>query len=222
MKRIIFSMLMLVIASFTFAQFDLGVKAGYNSSLNITNISTSLQNYGLDDVKSEMWNNFQGGLFARVFINKKLYIQPELMYSIQKKEYDLLEVMIGGTATDVNTYMKVSNVEVPLYIGYKLLDLKVAAVRLFAGPKFIMDAGSSLDYKNITNEQITAAGLINDFKESQIDLEFGAGIDVLMLALDAKVNLMQDVAGKLKSIEDVSKIPVPTSNFVISLAWKLF
>jgi hypothetical protein len=222
MKRILFSTVFLFIITFTYAQFNFGVKGGYNSSLTLSNLSSVTDgSYNLADVKGEMWNNFQAGLFARVFI-KKFYIQPELLYSVQKKEYDMMDVMISGTATDVNTYMNISNVEVPIMVGYKLLDMKVANLRVFLGPKFILNTGSTLDYQNLTNDQVTAAGLLQDFKDSQVDLEVGAGIDILMFALDARLNLVQDIAGKFKSIGDVSTIKPPTSAFVISLGWKLF
>lgn len=223
MKRILFSTVFLFIITIAYAQFNFGVKAGYNSSLTLSNLSSvSDGSYNLGDVKSEMWNNFQAGLFARVFI-KKFYIQPELLYSVQKKEYNMIDVAINGNPTDINTYMSVSNVEVPLMIGYKLLDMKIANLRVFAGPKFILKAASSLDYKNIENgEPITADNLMKDFKDSQVDLEVGAGIDILMFALDARLNLVQDIAGKFKSIGDVSTIKPPTSAFVISLGWKLF
>jgi len=220
MKRIIFSLVMLATASFTFAQFDLGVKAGYNSSLNLGNLS-SISDYDLGDVKNEMANNFQGGVFARIFI-KKFFIQPEVLYSMQKKEFNVTDYLLNGQKLSFTSLANISRVEVPVFVGYKLLDLKVANLRVFLGPKFIMNSNSSLELSNITGGSVTAGQVFNDFKEAQVDLEAGAGIDVLMLALDAKVNLMQDVAGKLKSLNDVSKIPVPTSNFVISLAWKLF
>ena len=223
MKRILFSTVFLFIITIAYAQLSFGVKAGYNSSLTLSNLSSVRDgSYNLGNVKNEMWNNFQAGLFARVFI-KKFYIQPELLYSVQKKEYDMMDVMIDGTATDVNTYMNISNVEVPLLIGYKLLDMKVANLRVFLGPKFILNTGSSLDYKNIEDGQpVTADNLMKDFKDSQVDLEVGAGIDVFMFALDARLNLVQDVAGKFNSIDDVSTIKPPTSAFVISLGWKLF
>lgn len=222
MKRIIFSTVFLFCLAITYAQFNFGVKAGYNSSLSLSNLSSvSDGTYNLDNVKGEMWNNFQAGLFARVFI-KKFYIQPELLYSVQKKEYNMLDVLINNTETNVETFMNISNVEIPIFIGYKLLDLKIANLRVFAGPKFILDAGSSLEYQNITSEEVTAAGLFEEFKKSQVDLEVGAGIDVLMFALDARVNLVQDIAGKFNSAADLSTIQVPTSTFVISLAWKLF
>jgi len=221
MKRILFITLVLTLATFTQAQFDLGIKAGYNSSLTLDNLgSVGDGSYTFDNVKSEMFNNLQGGIFARVFI-KKFYIQPELLYSIQKKEYDMIDLLVSGDK--VSTVANISNVEIPVYLGLKVLDLKIANLRVFAGPKFIMDAGSSLQFKNLTNEQeITAKGLIDDFKEAKIDLEVGLGVDVLMFALDARLNVMQDIAGKINSVDDIEKIPLPKSAFVISLGWKLF
>ena len=221
MKRSIFVTAFMLFAAITFAQFNLGIKAGYNSSLSLNNLSSVTDgSYNFDNVKGEMWNNFQAGLFARVFI-KKFYIQPEILYSMQKREYNMLDVMIGGNATDVNTYMDIRNVEVPLYLGYKLLDLRIANLRVFAGPKFNLNTGSSLDFKNLSEEEIKSAGLLQDFKDAQIDLEVGFGADVLMFALDARLNVMQDIAGKIKSVNDIT-MPLPSSTFVISLAWKLF
>lgn len=223
MKRILFSTVLLFSVMIVSAQFNLGLKAGYNSSLSLDNLSSlSDGSYNMGNVKAEMWNNFQAGAFARVFI-KKFYIQPEILYSIQKKEFDIKEVIIGNDdPKDVNTYMNISSVQVPLYFGLKLLDLKIANLRVFAGPKFIMNSGSKLEYKNLTSEEISASDLAQDFKDSQIDLEAGVGLDVLMFALDAKLNLMQDVEGKIKSVNDLSNVPMPTSTFVISLSWKLF
>ncbi|GAB1416034.1 hypothetical protein MASR2M117_14400 [Paludibacter sp.] len=221
MKRILFFIASILIFASVSAQFNLGIKAGYNSSLTLGNLSSVTQGtYNLNNVKGEMWNNFQAGAFARVFI-KKFYIQPEVLYSMQKKEYDLLDVMINGTAKNVNTYMNISTVQVPLFLGYKLLDLKVANLRAFAGPKFVLNSGSKLEYKNLTAGEVSGSDLVEDFKKSQVDIEVGAGIDVFMFALDAKLNVLQDVAGKFKSISDVKNAPMPTSTLVISLAWKL-
>lgn len=219
MKRILFSTVFLLFVTIVSAQFNFGLKAGYNSSLSLKNLS-SLSNgsYTMDNVKSEMWNNFQAGAFARVFINK-FYIQPEILYSVQKKEYELKQVLIDeDTRRDVNTYMNISNVEVPILLGYKLLDLKVLNVRAFAGPRFTMNSGSSLQYENLTEEQITTAGLVQDFKDSQVSIDAGIGVDLFMFALDARVNLIQD----FQKTSDLKNISMPTNTFVISLAWKIF
>ena len=222
MKRFLFLFVFLSVFSGAFAQLDFGIKAGYNSSLGFDNLNMiGDKDYTLENVKSEMWNNFHAGLYARVFI-KKFYLQPELLYSMQKKEYEMMDVIIGGTATDVETYMDISTVVVPVYLGYKLLDLKLASLRVFAGPKFIMNSGSTLEYKNISSEQVTLANLAEDFKKSQVDIEVGAGLDVLMFAIEAKVNVMQDVGSSFKGIDEIRNMTVPTSNFIISLSWNIF
>lgn len=222
MRRLFFSTLLLFFVAFASAQFNFGIKAGYNSSLTLSNLgSVTDGGYNLQNVKGEMWDNFQAGVFARIFINK-FYIQPELLYSVQKKEYNMTDVVINGNSTNVDSYMSISNVEVPILLGFKVLDMKVFNLRVFAGPNFILNAGSKLEYKNLTNTEVSSSGLLEDFKKAQVDLEIGAGIDVLMFALDAKLNLVQDVAGKIKSRNDIATIQPPTSAFVISLAWKIF
>jgi hypothetical protein len=222
MKRLFLAIVVIFATVGMKAQFDMGVKAGYNSSLGFDNINMiGDKTYTLENVKAEMWNNFQAGLYMRFFVNK-FYLQPELLYSIQKKEYELKDVMVDGTATNVDTYMDISTVVVPVFLGVRILDLKLASLRAFVGPKFIMNSGSSLEYRNLTSEQITTAKLAEDFKSSQVDLEAGAGLDILMFSLEAKMNLVQDVGSKMKSGQDLRSIPVPTSNFIISLAWNIF
>jgi hypothetical protein len=130
--------------------------------------------------------------------------------------------MIGVTAKEVNTFNNISTVQVPLFLCYKILDLKVAKLRAFVGPKFVLNSGSKLEYKNLTESEVTASDLYEDFKKSQVDIEVGAGVDVFMFALDAKLNVLQDVVGKFQSITDVKNVPMPTSTLVISLSWKLF
>jgi hypothetical protein len=222
MKRTFFTFILLLIVVAGRAQFDMGLKAGYNSSLGFNNLNmVGDKTYTLENVKAEMWNNFHAGLYARVFI-KKFYLQPEFLYSIQKKDYDMTNVLVGGQAMNVETYMEISTVVIPVYLGYKLLDLKIASLRVFAGPKFIMNAGSSLEYKNLTSQQISAASLAQEFKNSQIDLDAGAGLDLLMFSVEARMNLVQDFGTQIRNRTGLNEMPVPTSNFVLSLAWNIF
>ncbi|MDX9748795.1 MAG: outer membrane beta-barrel protein [Paludibacter sp.] len=222
MNRTVSILILLFAVMVANAQFDLGIKAGYNSSLGFNNLNMiGDRSYTLENVKSEMKNNFHAGIFARAYINK-FYIQPEILYSIQKKEYDMVDVMIGGEMTNVETYMDISTVVVPVFLGYKLLDLKIAALRIFGGPKFIMNAGSTLEFKNLTSQQISAANLLQDFKESQVDVELGAALDIVMFSVEAKMNVIKDAEALFRSQTGIRNMPVPTSNFIISLAWTIF
>ena len=221
MKKIIFAAVLLLSVSFVSAQVNFGIKAGYNSSLTLDNIgSVQTGEYNLSSVKSELNNGFHMGAFGRLFFDK-VYIQPELLYSLQKKEYEFTIQDAINPDIDVEKYVTFSTVDIPLLIGYKLLDLKVANLRVFAGPKFRLDAGSQVSFTNLTSgDPLDAAdveALKGEIKNSQIGLEFGAGIDVLMFTLDARMN----VINSLHTATWQTK-PDLNSNFVISLGWKIF
>ena len=218
MKKVIFAAVLLLTVSFVSAQVNFGIKAGFNSSLNLDNIpSVRSGEYDLTNVKSELNNGFHLGAFGRLFFDK-VYIQPELLYSMQKKNYEFTIQDASSQDIDVEKYVTFSTVDIPLLIGYKLLDLKVANLRVFAGPKFRLNAGSQVSFKNLTNsDPIDVEALKGEFKDSQVGLEAGAGVDILMFSLDARMNL-------INSLHTASWETKPdlNSNFVISLAWKIF
>ena len=220
MKKMFLLAVLLLSVTFVSAQLNFGIKAGYNSSLTLGNIgSIQSGDYDLTDVKSELSNGFHAGVFAR--IGKKVYVQPELLYAMGKKEYtvSLQDAMNNDITYD--KFVSISTVDIPLLVGYKLLDKKMANIRLFAGPKLRLDAGSSLEFDNVVSGgTITKEDLFRDIKKSQIGLEAGVGIDVLMFTLDARYNLIGDMYQT--KISDLNIDNVPVSTFVISVGWKLF
>jgi len=221
MKKIFIVGVLLLSVALVQAQLNFGIKAGYNSSLTFEN-ATSVTNggYDLSSVKAEMWNNFHAGLFARVFLGKMVYIQPELLYSIQKKEYKVsITDALNPSGITLDKFANISTVDVPLLVGVRLLNLKVANLRVFAGPKLRFNAGSSLDFKNVTGGTFNTSSLLSDVKKAQLGLEIGAGIDVLMLTLDARYNLIGDMYNT--KLADLSIQNLPSNTFVISLGWKL-
>lgn len=220
MKRTVLTLAALLFAwIFANAQFNFGIKGGYNSSLNLDNItSVSSGTYSLNSVAGELANGFHGGVFARIGLGKKIYLQPELLYALQKKTFNLSvsNLVNPGSLTDVDNYVNFSTIDVPVLIGYKIVDLKLLNVRAFAGPKFRMNAGSTLDFKTLTSgATIDEKQLIGEFKKASVGMEVGAGVDLLMFTLDARLNLINDVyTAKWQEKPDLN------SNFVISLGWK--
>lgn len=223
MKKLIISAVLLLFVSFTYAQLNFGIKAGYNSSLTFQNASSVTNGgYDLNSVKAEIWNNFQAGLFARVGFGK-IYFQPELLYSIQKKNYNVTfqDATQNNLLTTLNKTANISTVDVPLLVGYKLLDLKIMNLRVFAGPKLRFDANSSLGFNNITSgSHFDPNTLVTEAKKAQLGFDLGAGVDVLMLSLDVRYNLIGDMyTTKLSNINFQN---LPANTFVISLGWKIF
>lgn len=221
MKKFIIAAVLLLSLSVTYAQLNFGIKAGYNSSLSFSNInSVANGSYNLNSVQAEMWNNFQAGLFARIGLGEKFYFQPELLYSIQKKNYTVNYQDATSGSVKLDKFANVSTVDIPVLVGYKLLDLKLLNLRVFAGPKLKLNAGSSLEIPNLTQKGFNSNQLVTDIKAAQLGLDLGAGIDVLMFTLDVRYSLIGDMyTTKLK---DVTLQNLPPNTFVISLGWKIF
>ncbi len=217
MKKIFFLAVLLLSVSFVSAQLNFGIKAGYNSSLSFDNLS-SVQSgeYNLENVKSELTNGFHVGAFTR--LGNKLYVQPELLYALQKKDYNLTFQNAQENNVSLDKFVTFSTIDIPVLIGYKLLDLKVANLRVFAGPKFRLNAGSQISFENLTSgANVDTEELKGEFKNSQIGLEAGAGIDVLMFTLDCRFNMINDIyQANWQTKPDLN------SNFVVSLGWKIF
>jgi len=221
MKKIIIAAVLLFSVTFTFAQLNFGIKAGYNSSLGMNNLSSvTTGDYNLNSVSSELANGFHAGVFARLGF-KNIYFQPEFLYSMGKKDYTITFKDAVNNDVTFNKLVNVSTLDVPLLLGYKLLDLKLVNLRVFAGPKLRFNAGSSLSYSNLTTGgSVTQDQLVKDVKAAQVGLEAGAGIDVLMFTLDARYNLIGDMYQTKLSSLTIDNIPANT--FVISLGWKIF
>lgn len=204
---------------FASAQINFGIKAGYNSSLTLDNLgSVTTRTYNLNSVKGELANGFHAGIFTRLGLGDKLYLQPELLYAMQKKEFTMSysNVANPGSMTDVGNYITFSTVDIPVLVGYKIVNSKIFNIRAFAGPKFRLNAGSSFDYEKLTSgSQVDISTLTGELKNSAIGLETGAGIDLLMFTLDARLNLIKDVYQASWQTK-----PDLNSNFIVSLGFK--
>ena len=224
MKKFLLVAALLLFVSITYAQFNLGIKAGYTSSLGTKNLSSVTSgDYNLNNVNSELSNGFHAGVFAR-FGFSKMYFQPEFLYAMAKKtdQISFYEAANSSVATTFNKNVTVSTLDVPLLLGYKLVDLKMMNFRVFAGPKLRFNAGSSLDYNVLVagSADINKSDLISDIKAAQLGLEAGVGVDVFMFTLDARYNLIGDMYHT--KLNDLTIDKIPANTFVISLGWKFF
>lgn len=217
MKRTILTLAALLVTwLFASAQFNFGIKGGYNSSLNLDNInSISNGTYDLSSVAGELNNGFHGGVFIR--IGGKIYVQPELLYGLQKKNFQLTIQDATNPNLPIDKFVTFSTIDVPVLIGYKIIDGKIFNIRAFAGPKFKLNAGSKLSFENIQNldKATLEKDLGGEFKNASIGLELGAGVDLFMFTLDARLNVINDVYSFTKDTK-----PDLTSNFIVSLGWK--
>ena len=173
MKKSILTFTFMTLVLSTFAQlpftFDLGVKAGINSS-KITTDNFSFSGYNYSDFKSDAKSGYILGAFARIGA-KKIYLQPELLYCVKNSE---------STSGTTNQSLKLKTIQIPMLVGFKLIDLKIASIRAFTGPamSFVM-SGSSVE-SNLTNIDP------KNFKNNVWDWQLGAGVDAGPFVFDIR------------------------------------
>ncbi len=167
MKKTLFTLVLLCMAVVSFGGiFDLGVKAGMNSSKFTLKQS-------IDDLKADAKAGYEYGAFMRVG-GKHLYFQPEVNFVTKNSTASFTTTSGTSTTTTIKT-TKYSAVQVPLLAGFKFLDIKAASLHLITGPAIsfapkatIEDVKSELDNKSAWTWQL------------------GAGVDLLIFSVNLR------------------------------------
>jgi len=181
MKKVFITLLFVCAAAICSALPNFGAKIGANFSK--FSVKKDMMEYKFQP-------GFDIGFFARLK-HQKLYVQPELYYSYQQTK---------ATVANVSSKSHNHSLNVPILLGYKLLDVKMTNVRVFLGPEFnyVLSESSAVNLRNPAN----VTGCI------------GAGVDIAMLTLDLRYGYTFNKAIK----DDLSN---PHNNIIsIHLGWK--
>lgn len=184
MKKAILTLALAILVLSTYAQsFDLGIKGGFNSTKITTDKPLqALEDYTFDDFKSDVSGGFNVGAFARIG-GRVIYLQPELLYSLRKGETAInYNDGDGGGNITVNQKIKLKSIQIPVLVGFKLLDLKLASVRAFTGPAMSIVLDDSESIFDMDNTGFQPA----EFKNNIWDWQLGAGVDLLNFTFDVR------------------------------------
>lgn len=203
MKKVILVFSAILLATAMQAQFHFGPQIGYTSSKLTTNLS---------DVTADVKSNFMFGAFAR--FGEKIYVQPEVNWLTQ-----------GGVWTESfddplqNKELKMTykTIQIPVSLGWRIIDLKVVNIRLFGGVAANIVTNKEIEVKNITDPIESA-----DWKDMIWQYQVGAGVDVLMFAVDVKYmgGLNELMKNDIKI--DGQTISTKSNLFTVTLGWKIF
>lgn len=226
---------MLMFGSTLFAQdLDLGVKIGYQTP----NLS-----YQKADIKSGFQNHLTFGLFGRVELGM-LYVQPEVLYF---KTNNIFSLDVANTSQTwlpeetVTFTLNEANLQVPILVGAKFLDLGVATLRAQAGPtaNFTLASTTLFDkeFKLINNDDpenpqemtLEDDSNILDTKSIAWGMQVGLGADILgKITLDINYNFgLSKMFGGLNSTNlgnyfDFSNVDnTKQSLFMVTVGYKL-
>lgn len=152
---------------------DFGIKAG----LNYATMPTSLKS--VTDKEGKVGYNF--GAFARV--GKSLYFQPEFNYVTFKSAYNYAS----------NTYKpKFHQLNLPLMVGYKLINTDALNFRISAGPDINYTLNKAEGPAGFDYKKLNAGGVINagvDIGNLTIDARYSRGLTKINKGLGAKTGL---------------------------------
>lgn len=165
------TLMTMVLSTFAIGPFTLGLKAGINST-KITTDNYSVGNLTYSNFKSDAKSGFNLGAFAR--LGTKVYLQPELLYCVRNGQ----STSTSGSTTSQS--YKLKTIQIPVLLGMKLIDLKLASLRAFTGPamSFVMTGNTFASNVNNVDPK--------NFKNNIWDWQLGAGVDVGMFTVDVR------------------------------------
>lgn len=209
MRKISLFLCAIALTGITYAQsFNFGIKAG----VTLNDLSYNQES----GISAKANPGFNVGAFARVYIGNKFYLQPEVAYSFGKFNFDITpsDVIVGDAEDKAKKSFEASRqgVSIPVLFGYRILNLKVANLRVFAGPEFMISTGNFDKIK----ENVSAVGTTFKTNSFGVSGMVGIGVDALMLSLDLRY------AYPFTNDFVIGDQKTNFQGWVISLAWKIF
>ena len=193
---LIAALLMMGSAAFAGGGVDLaiGPKVGFQ---------TASLSYQKADIKAGFANHFTAGIFGRVTVGR-VYVQPEVLYFKTSNVFDAHVIGVEEnenlfnlpTGANVNLTLNQMNLQVPILVGFNVIDLDVVTLRAQVGPT----ANFVLQSKTLYDQTYTLEGQTAEIANTTTDEKFnpksiswgvqaGLGVDVLKrITLDINYN----------------------------------
>lgn len=212
MKKQLFALLLCLVPASLWAQgpISFGPKVGWNMNRLTTDYTDYIQ---------EMKNGVQGGLFFSIYLDK-FYIQPEAYFSLKR---GAIETTIGDPTNPLSTVkvtqtINLKTIDIPLLVGYKIIDARVARLRVWGGPvaSYLMNKEYVLSIDGLDeSDKITR----DDFRDANWGIQLGAGLDVLFLTFDVGYEFGLSDFLRISSLHDFD---LSNNVFFCSIGWRLF
>lgn len=180
----------LTIAAAAQPELNLGLKGG----VNFSKLSFDMEDYSAESVTRSHF-----GAFVRVGW-ERVFIQPELYFSGKG----------GDVTSDVaNTFSSFdyTTFDVPVLLGYRIIKGKAFDVHLIGGPVL----------SNVTRDEVKDGDVFNEsfFKKHYMSIQYGVGIDVLFMTIDAKME------NGLSDIYTMNGESFKNNAFMLSIGFKI-
>jgi hypothetical protein len=179
-KFILILIALCFVTYYSFGQFTLGFRAGYNGNKLSADPSS---------ISSHFSNGFHLGIFSRT--GGRIYFAPELTYTFSGGEFT--NDSTNGTWTTQK--FTVGSMDIPLLVGFKIFNSGILKWRVELGP-----VASFVVNKKVKNyDDLTGPVESASFNTANWMLMAGTGVDILFLTLDIRYeyafsSLLKDAA----------------------------
>lgn len=217
MKKLAVLLIAIITSTTMFGQFHFGPQIGYSASSLTMNT---------DDITSNLKSNFMFGAFVR--LGNKIYIQPEVNWMTQGSVFKIPVIGLGGIdLSPVEQDIKLNTINIPVSLGWQIIDLKVVNIRLFGGVNANIITNKTIDTTDPDNG--IEDGFVTPITDADIsDLVWqyhvGVGVDVLMFALDVKYvgAFGEPIVSDIMYDGATHTVGSKSSTFLVTLGWKIF
>ena len=207
MKKFSLLLMAILMSGLMYGQFHIGPQIGYTASK---------LSYKGSDITNGLKNNMLIGVFMR--FGKKIYLQPEVNYMTQGSVFKF--PLTGGSASPVEQNVTLKSIQVPLSLGWRIINAKVVKLRIFGGATANFVVNKTIDTKNGDPKDYLVP---DDFSNIQWQYQLGAGVDILMFALDIKYygGINDLFNGTVKYNTDTHSVSGAANVFEVTLGWKI-
>jgi hypothetical protein len=166
-----FSLVVGIFMMSTSAFSQVSVNFGPKVGINYSQLSFS----GADRrINNRYATGYQGGAFVRMNI-ERFYVQPEALFNEKRSKISF----DANPGNRISGKVKLQSLDIPLLLGFKVIDSELFNLRLAAGPMYsrqLRDQSAVLD--NLSPNA--------SFKRNQYGYQAGLGIDLANLTFDAR------------------------------------
>jgi len=181
MKKTTLIIAVMFISILSFGQLGFGIKGAVTMSSLTTDFS---------DIKEAAKTGWQLGAFVRV--GDKLHLQPEIYFTAKagQLEYSGIDINHPLKLGTVTQDITLNTVDIPVLVGYKIIDPPTLNVRIQAGPvaSIVMNKKFEVSSDGIDPPE-PSEEYKNAFKNMNWGLQLGAGVVFLFLTADLRYEI---------------------------------
>ncbi len=205
MKKVTLLIAALFCSAIMFGEVHFGPQIGFAASTLKLNKS---------EIEESLKSNFVFGVFLR--IGEKIYVQPEVNWLTQGSVFKYPSF---GDLSPVEQEVDLKTIQIPVSLGWRVLNLKIVNLRVFAGVTANYVTDVKIDTKNGDPEEYLQP---DDFSNMIWQYQAGVGVDVLMFALDVKYMGGLNDMFKNDITYDGTSLSTKSNIFLVTLGWKIF